>query len=69
MEQGRVTKEVRLQGDEFARIYRDGIEGPAMARTAAVAAPLAVYLGGQPGSGKSTLARSSAAMLSGCARA
>ena len=63
MEQGRVAKEVRLQGDEFDRIYRDGIKGPAMARTTPVSSPLAVYLGGQPGSGKSTLARSSAAML------
>lgn len=63
MEQGRATKEVRLQGDEFARIYREGIEGPAMTGTSAVANPRAIYLGGQPGSGKSTLARSAAAML------
>ncbi|MES2879200.1 MAG: zeta toxin family protein [Pseudomonadota bacterium] len=51
----------RLNAAEHLRIFREGVEAPALAATTPTDRPLAVFLGGQPGCGKSTLARSSCA--------
>jgi hypothetical protein len=55
--------EVRLPAEEFAAIFADGIEAPALSWTTAAEVPRALFLGGQPGCGKSTIAPSSAALF------